>query len=306
MRQQTGNTARSGVRSCGFTLLELLAVILAISILVSLLLPALTKAKSQSRAISCLNNKRQLLDATLMYTDDSKDLLFPNQAKTLDPDQIDWCSVQMNFDPFNTDNTNYLALLDPIYSTLGPYIKSSAVFKCPSDPSLVPGLGPRVRSVTANQAVGTLWKPVTNCGSLLRPANAAVTGQWLSSASTPDDCQTNWRTYAKFADMYIPGPSMVWVFIDENPNTIDDGSFAVQMTNPNLFLELPSNFHDRSATLAFADGHADLHQWNGPVCLQQYIPGDYDAPPLIRHIAAADDLSQNDLAWLQAHTSAPR
>lgn len=306
MGSPASNHSRSKVRLEGFSLLELLIVVLSIAILVALLLPAVSKAKSQSRVITCLSNKKQLLDAAMMYADESRDLLFPNQFKTIDPTQIDWCSVQMDFNSGHASNTNYLALLDPTYSTLGPYIKSAEVFKCPSDPSSVPQLGPRVRSVSANHAVGTLWRPVTNCGTL-RAANSAVTGQWLASANnTPDDCQTAWRTYAKFSDMYIPGPAMIWVFIDENPNTIDDGAFAVQMANSTQFLELPSSFHNNACAVSFADGHAEIHQWQGSVCCQSYIPGDYDSPPLVREVRGDDAASLSDLAWLQQRTSAPR
>ena len=56
-----------------FTLIELLVVIAIIAILAAMLLPALAKARSKARAISCTSNCKQIATALLMYKGDNED-----------------------------------------------------------------------------------------------------------------------------------------------------------------------------------------------------------------------------------------
>jgi len=264
-----------------------------------MLLPTLSRAKQKAYGIQCANNQRQLIFAATIYGDDANDIWFPNQPQDTDPKQLGWVTLPMDFSPLNTDNTNINKLLDPNFAKLAPYTKAAGIYKCPADKSTVVILGPRVRSVVANQAVGSLWLAPTGCA---RRPNDPVTGQWLTGSF--DNCQTAWRTYGKSSQMTVPGAANLWVFVDEHPNTINDATLAVECQNAGTsgkLIDVPASFHGGGAGFSFADGHAEIHGWKGSAFKPAFVNGVTGVPS--RAIVTAQDVT--DLDWLQTRTSAP-
>lgn len=92
-------------RNQAFTLIELLVVIAIIAILAAILFPVFSKVREKARQTACVSNEKQIGLAVMQYADDADEAL-PPRANAL---------------PGNWKNL------------IQPYIKSAAVFACPSN-----------------------------------------------------------------------------------------------------------------------------------------------------------------------------
>jgi prepilin-type processing-associated H-X9-DG protein len=284
----------------GFTLVELAVVIATLAVLIAVLLPAIAGTRPNAQAFQCLENQRQLILAWQMYAQDNSDILPPNDfpwktQESRNGTEKNWVFGSMLV-PLDMINTSLL--VNPQLSSLALYNTNPAAYKCPADIAVVQNKV-RARSVSMNCAVGTRWYSAglgSPGGSHTGPVGSPVGGGWLSGIySDPDP---NYRTYGKITQMTKPGPSMTWVIIDENPDTINDPLIAISM-NANLLVDLPAKYHNGGAGMSFADGHAEIHKWTDDFA-QALPPGTITGQGnIFRPVPPS-----HDTAWLQPRTSA--
>lgn len=220
-------TVHAMTTSRGFTLVELLVVIAIIAILVALLLPALATAKQKALSVACLSNLKQLQTAYGTYTDSDGQSLLDNTADNTQSGKTAW--VRGNVQLYSTGYTN-----DVTEGALYAHIRSVNVYRCPASRAFVRDL--------QNQPV---------------PHNRSYSiSVWLGS---------NAKRKSIRKDALLRSPSAVFVFIDENAVSIDNGTFGIHNSSvANNYWNLPSNRHSKGCNLSFADGHAEHWRWIGP------------------------------------------
>jgi len=239
-------------------------VIAIIAILAALLLPALSKSKLKAESLTCSNNLRQLSLAWHLYADDHNDVLVNKHSvpETLAKRQT-WANNVQDW-LAGDDNTNLTLLSD---AKLGPYAnRSTAIFKCPSDRE--PALnGPHIRSMSMNAMVG-------NPGELTNQFNPTYMQYFKKTA--------------------FDSPSMRFVFLDENADTLNDG-FFVNRLDDNAWGNLPGSYHNGGVNLSFADGHLESYRWRVPSTIRPVqrarLQGSIPADPI------------TDFDWLRQRTS---
>ncbi len=260
-----------------FTLVELLVVVAIIAILAAMLLPSLSKAKVASQAAYCMSNNRQLGMAWLLYATDNNGNVVRNVPFNPDPlgPNGSWCDGWLEFGANITDNTN-LALLTK--AKLGAYTaRNVGIYKCPADSYTVREGGvslPRVRSNSMNAFID-------------------------SSGSSVGFGYPQYLFYRKLSDIINPGPSDLFVMVDEHPDSINDAWLVVDPTTPAQWgNDLPASYHNGACGFNFSDGHSEIHHWLEPTTSARVTQ--------VSHGGYAGSPHDRDIQWAVLHSTAHR
>jgi prepilin-type processing-associated H-X9-DG protein/prepilin-type N-terminal cleavage/methylation domain-containing protein len=232
-----------------FTLVEMLVVVAIFGILAALLLPSMAKGKEEARRINCVGNLKQLQLCWQMYADDYAGVLCPNDwiewpgggGKILgDFGQTSWAQGNARTD---TNTAGIQSGLLYLYDT------SPAIYHCPSDMSTIQDTNgnplPQLRTRSYNMS-----QSVNGYGMLVDPQSG-----YYVDALQP--------CFKKLSTITNPTPSHLFVFIDENEDTLLDDQFGYPMTNwwYGSWADMPSNRHNQGANISFADGHVEYWHW---------------------------------------------
>ena len=96
----------------------------------------------------------------------------------------------------------------------------------------------------------------------------------------------------------IPDPARIFVFIEEHPNSINDGYFLYRRDEfPSLWYDLPASYHYGGANISFADVHIEYRKWVSPGTIQPPVQNAVSLPMPV----PVDNTSDYD--WLMEHAT---
>ena len=266
-----------------FTLTDLLVMIATVCVLAVMCLSALATTRPNTQAFQCLNNLKQMMRAFRMYADDNGDVMVAAVSGNGSSynGRPNWIQGSLSF---TTSQINWDAASPSSFivrSPLWPYIKQATIFRCPADPVLITvtappagftnGQYPRIRSISLSQVFGN--------------------GDWQPASE--------FKLYGIYST--IDMPSQTITFLDEHPNSINDGAWAWS-DDPQAVVDEPASFHERAAGITFADGHAIDHRWRGTLVSPPYLsPGVPSFGIGRKSPVTADDVA--DVAWVSANNT---
>jgi prepilin-type processing-associated H-X9-DG protein len=125
----------------------------------------------------------------------------------------------------------------------------------------------------------------------------------MHALGPPHWVDSSFQTFFKGSE--ILRPAQILVILDERSDTINDGYFAIDMSNtgspdgagtpnPYYIIDYPGSYHNSGGTVSFADGHVVSRKWVEPTTKPRL---GYAGPRM--HTSATDE----DMRWLQGYST---
>lgn len=207
-----------------FTLIELLFVIVIITILASLLLPALSKVKDKTKALSCLNNQKQIIMSESIYRNDYDG----------------WTMCWQDRDTTGGRTPSWVSWVQALF----PYTNNASFWVCPSSPnqSTIENVK-KVRLVS--QLSAALWQMQT----------IGINGTMFGIRPLK-------LTLVKFpAELIYSGDSVGNNILYFDPPANNDWRYTIidklYPNNGNAFWSM----HGKQINFTYIDGHADSRNY---------------------------------------------
>ena len=210
-------------KKCGFTLIEILVVIAIIVLLAALIFPVFSRARNTARTASCASNLKQIGLAFRLYTEDYRGR-YPN---------------------FDIAGNADCGWAEQIY----PYVKATAIFKCPAF-----DYGEFRPGCPASEPTNNDNFPFYN---------------W--------DGSYDYNFLFKFSEARMRKPSETILFCDGQGKRASyselEGGLSVNGVpiNPRDFSDLGDR-HNYGSNVAYADGHVKWRSYEDLLDVKQWQP----------------------------------
>jgi type II secretory pathway pseudopilin PulG len=235
-----------------FSLTELLVVVVMIAIMAALMLPALSKARQQISAASCLNNQKQLAYAFHMYAQDNSDRIVQmadyNSGADIWPAGGFWGGPATTPEAWNSRSNALDAVQTGLKSSnaLYFYCRTLEAYHCPADlrmlhnPTLLDPNGWAYDSYARSQNLG---------------------------GEPYDDYWGAGATYSKLSLVAAPGTTFA-MMEDADWRGYNLGTWVLNWEGNSFTWQNPlALWHNNVNSIAFADSHAELRKWTNPALI---------------------------------------